>query len=555
MVIETFSIALIIPAINLILNENFFLNYPKLSNILLNYSPLNLFDGNTNSFEKSTYVIVSGMFFLMFTYLVKGIFTFLFDLVKANFSISVELKLSQDFLAGYINLPISKFLKRNSAEMIKKTTDMVSNLTDTIMMYILLLTELFVLFGILTFTLLYKPLLTVCLFLILSLFGLIFFYITSKRFISFGKIRSIYDIRRLKILNQIFAGIKEIKIYNINPLVIIKNYLGTSKKVFFAAKWNSLIANLPRNLVEILAVFIISIIVLYMSLALNLKDEIITTLALFGAVAFRLIPTTTRLLHCFSRIKFGIPIVNSLYSEKKIFEISKDKDVKEIDLTNDIEFKNCSFFYDEESKLNILKNINLKFKKNEFIGIIGESGSGKTTFFNILLGLYSFSEGEVLIDKQKINTKIKWKNIVGYVPQNIFLIDDSFKNNIILDNNSDKIDQSYLDNTIKNAQLEKLIENLPDGIHTKIGERGSRLSVGQIQRIGIARALYVNPDILFFDEATSSLDPKTEKDLIDVINKFKGKKTIFMISHKESILQSCDRILKIDQGNIIEQYK
>ena len=229
--------------------------------------------------------------------------------------------------------------------------------------------------------------------------------------------------------------------------------------------------------------------------------------------------------------------------------------MKEIDLTNDIEFKNCSFFYDEETKLNILKNINLKFKKNEFIGIIGESGSGKTTFLIFYWAYIFFCEGEVLIDKQKINTKIKWKNIVGYVPQNIFLIDDSFKNNIILDNNSDKIDQSYLDNTIKNAQLEKLIENLPDGIHTKIGERGSRLSVGQIQRIGIARALYVNPDILFFDEATSSLDPKTEKDLIDVINKFKGKKTIFMISHKESILQSCDRILKIDQGNIIEQYK
>ncbi len=292
-----------------------------------------------------------------------------------------------------------------------------------------------------------------------------------------------------------------------------------------------------------------------MSLKLNLKNEIISTLALFGAVAFRLIPTTTRLLHCFSRIKFGVPIVNSLHNEKNIFDISKDRDVKEIDLENEIEFKNCSFFYNEITRLNILKNINLKFKKNEFIGIIGESGSGKTTFLNILLGLYSFSDGEVLINNQKINKKIKWKNIVGYVPQNIFIIDDSIKNNIILNNNFDKIDQLSLDKAIKNSQLEKLIKDLPDGIHTKIGERGSRLSVGQIQRIGIARALYVNPDILFLDEATSSLDPKTEQDFIDVINKIKGRITIFMISHKESILQSCNRIFKIDQGNIIEQNK
>ncbi len=488
----------------------------------------------------------------MITYLIKGITLFLFDLVNTNFSISIERKLSKDFLSGYINLPISKFLKRNSAEMIKKTTDMVSNLTGTIMMYILLLTELFVLIGILSFTIYFQPLLSACLFIILSSFGLIFFYITSKRFQSFGRIRSIYDIRRLKILNQIFAGIKEIKIYNIDPVVIIKNYIGASNKVFFASKWNHLISALPRNLVEILAVFIISIIVLYMSIQLNLKNEIISTLAVFGAVAFRLIPTTTRLLHCFARIKFGVPIVNTLHNEKNIFDIAKDQEVEEVNLNDDIEFKKCSFFYNENIKLNILKNVNLRFKKNEFIGIIGESGSGKTTFLNILLGLYSFSDGEIFIDKQKINKKIKWKNIVGYVPQNIFIIDDSIKNNIILDNNSDKTNQTFLDNAIRNAQLEKVIEHLPEGIHTKIGERGSRLSVGQIQRIGIARALYVNPDILFLDEATSSLDPKTELEFIDVINDLKGKKTIFMISHKESILKSCDRLLKIDQGNITE---
>ena len=180
MIIETFSIALIIPAISLILDTNFFSNYPKISNILFTYSPLNLFDSSRNTFDKSTYVLVSGMFFFMFTYLFKGIFLFLFELVKANFSIGIERKLSKDFLAGYINLPISNFLKRNSAEMIKKTTDMVSNLTDTIMMYILLLTELFVLLGILVFTLYYKPLLTASLFIILTSFGLTFFYFTSK---------------------------------------------------------------------------------------------------------------------------------------------------------------------------------------------------------------------------------------------------------------------------------------------------------------------------------------------------------------------------------------
>ncbi len=552
MIVETFSIALIIPVVSVILDSNFFSNYPTLSNILYYYSPLNLFDNNNSSFEKSNYLIVSCIMLFMITYLFKGVFLFLFDLIKLNFSINIERNLARNFLAGFINLPMSNFLKRNSAEMIKKTTDMVSNLSDTIMMYIILFTELFVLFGILAFTFYYEPLLTTALFFILSLFVLIFFYFTSKGLKSFGKIRNIYDIRRLKILNQIFAGIKEIKIYNINPIVIIKNYIGATNKVFFATKWNILIASLPRNLVEILAVFLISLIILYMSINLNLQNEIISTIALFGAVAFRLIPSTTKILNCIARIKFGIPIAYSLNNEIKIFKSAKEDGVNEVHFNGDIELKNCSFYYNKNTKSYILKDINLKLRKNEFIGIMGESGSGKTTFLNILLGLYPFSEGKILINNQDIGKKIRWKNVVGYVPQNTFIIDDTILNNVILENHSDKIDKVRLENAIKNAQLEKLIDELPQGVNTKIGERGSRLSVGQIQRIGIARALYVNPDILFLDEATSSLDSKTEQEFINVINKFKGKKTIFMISHKESILKSCDEVFKIDKSKIFK---
>ena len=288
-----------------------------------------------------------------------------------------------------------------------------------------------------------------------------------------------------------------------------------------------------------------------MSIQLDLKSEIISTLALFGAVAFRLIPTTTRLLHCFARIKFGIPIVNSLHNEKNIFDSIKDNNFDEIYFSKDIKFKNCSFHYENTSR-HVLNNFEFELKKNEFVGIIGESGSGKTTLLNILLGLYSFTSGDVLVEKKKVNKKFKWRNIVGYVPQSIFIIDDTIKNNIILDNNIKETDQISLNKAIKNAQLEELINELPDGIQTKIGERGSRLSLGQVQRIGIARALYVNPDILFLDEPTSSLDPKTEEEFMNVINQFKGKKTIIMISHKEEILKFCDKILKVEKGNLFK---
>jgi len=216
-----------------------------------------------------------------------------------------------------------------------------------------------------------------------------------------------------------------------------------------------------------------------------------------------------------------------------------------------IKIKNLKYKYSE--KLNyILNNINLNISKGEFIGIIGSSGSGKSTLVDLLMGLLTPSSGEICIDNININDdKSSWQRKIGYVPQNIFLIDDSIKNNIAFGIEGDKIDELKLNKAIEESQLKAFINSLEIGFETKVGERGAQISGGQLQRIGIARALYNDPEILILDESTASLDTLTENGIMDSINKLKGEKTIIMISHRFSSLKDCDKIYEIRDGKIL----
>ena len=212
--------------------------------------------------------------------------------------------------------------------------------------------------------------------------------------------------------------------------------------------------------------------------------------------------------------------------------------------------KDLEFNYSQE---NILKNINIKIKKNTVIGLFGKSGSGKSTLVDLILGLRNPSKGKILIDNEKDINDLgqDWRNIIGYVPQNLYLLDDTLKKNIALGINLESIDELKILKAIKSSQLENFVKNnLDKGLETSVGERGVRLSGGQKQRIGIARALYKDPEILIFDEATSALDHDTEKKIIDTINTLKNKKTIIIISHRLSALNICDTIYELKDKTI-----
>tara|TARA_B100000035_G_C20998462_1_gene553666 strand:- start:735 stop:1634 length:900 start_codon:yes stop_codon:yes gene_type:complete len=280
---------------------------------------------------------------------------------------------------------------------------------------------------------------------------------------------------------------------------------------------------------------------------------IVSILGLFAAAAFRLMPSLTRIMNSIQKIIYNRPAIDVIYKEFQDFDGNlsvKNNDKSKIQFSEKIDFNNVSFKYSGSNKL-ILDNIKFSIDAGSIIGIIGESGSGKTTLINLLLGLLKPTDGSIKIDNLNMLQNLSaWQNHIGYVPQDVYLIDDTIRKNIAFALPESRINNAALELAIKKSKLDKLINNLEKGYNTQIGEFGDRLSGGQKQRISIARALYSNPKVLIFDEFTNSLDNETEKKIIDEIINFKRDKTVIMIAHRLSTLKSCDSIFKIENGKI-----
>ena len=309
-------------------------------------------------------------------------------------------------------------------------------------------------------------------------------------------------------------------------------------------------------------VIVLLITLLVVSQSNNLIINNLTLFGFFSATFIRLTPSAYRIISSLQRIKFTQKILNSLSKNLRYFEKNKidndekkiSKHQKNIQIKDKIVIKNIKFSYNLKKKL--FEDLNLEIKIGDTVGIFGESGSGKSSFVNLLIGLLKPEKGKILINNTDIFSNIYfWRKNIGYVPQNIFLIDDTFKKNISLDFNIKSENFQKFNECLKQSELEKFINSLPDGINTLVGERGKRISGGQLQRVGIARALYNNPEILIFDESTSALDRETELEILKNIYKFKDKKTMIIITHKKELLKNCDKIYKLENGKFLENEK
>ena len=382
---------------------------------------------------------------------------------------------------------------------------------------------------------------TIILFVIL-LPALLIFRQLKKYVAKLSLIRQKHDRRSIFLLSQIFSGIKELAIVNKSKIFSDKFEFNV-KKSSMANSVNSFIAHVPRNALELFLIIGIIIICIFLPFdETNFKNEIIKIMAAFAVASFRIMPAMTRIVVAVNVMSFMFPVLNSfnnLYKNLKKNE-KKQKLRKKINFEN-ININKLSFKYEKKE---IFKSLSIKIKKNEKLGIIGESGSGKTTLINIFLGLLKPEKGSItLTDKHGKNISNIEDLKMSHVPQEVFMFDDTLINNICIPGHN-KIDYKLLSRIIKQADLTNVIKKFPKGLKSKMGERGSKISGGQKQRIGIARALYHDTDLLILDEITSSLDTKSEANIINLISKIKDK-TIILITHKKKNLRVCDKILNL----------
>jgi len=383
--------------------------------------------------------------------------------------------------------------------------------------------------------------------LIFGSLALLYFQVTKGKIKKWGDKRQSLDSYISKILMNSLSGIKEVKLLDKENFFLDRFTKNNSDKVKVASNHQTL-TQISRFYLELITIVgMVSLILILISNGVN-TSEIVTLLGVFVAAAFRMIPSINRIIAALQNLKYYTSSVEVINEE--LFNIPLNKKDKPIpfEFTKKTTIENLDFSY---KKKKILEGINLVIQKGETIGIIGESGSGKSTLVDLLNGLLKPTKGTIKVDDRNIEEFItSWQLSIGYVGQEIFLIDDTIRANIAFGIEEEKIDHNKINQVLKASQLSKFIRELENGVETRVGDRGIQLSGGQRQRIGIARALYHNPSVLIFDEATASLDDQTEKQVMRSIYNLKQNKTMIIIAHRISTLNQCDKIYEIQHGQI-----
>jgi len=506
------------------------LNFFDLKNKLVNYS------------QKDQIKIIS--IFIVSLFAFKNIFHASIIFFQGKIVKNIKILLSKKLFKFYLNQDYLFLLKKNSSEMLRTISIDVGNSTIYILNILNLIKEILILLSII-FLLLYSDVqITVLLFTSFFIIASLFYYINKKKLFNRGKIIQKLSSELIRIIYETVGLFKELKIYNLKVFqykYFLKKISETEKNVFL----NYFTTSLPRLFLELAAVtLIILIILIQLNNNTNILD-LLPYLSLVVVVSLRLIPLFNGLTTSVSSLKTIQPSFDLVFSElEKINNNDENLVIEYLDFNKKISFKNIDFGYQDKTK--VFENINININKGEKIGIIGPSGSGKSTLVNLLIGLLKPNKGEIFVDDIKISrTKPQLIKNISYVPQEIFLIEDKIKKNIALGIEEKDIDDDRIKMVAQASQIDTFIENLDLKYETKVIENGKNFSVGQRQRIGVARALYRDPDLIIFDESTSSLDLKTEEKFIEDIYKIFKDKTIIFISHKISALKNCDKIFDL----------
>jgi ATP-binding cassette, subfamily B, bacterial PglK len=541
---EAINLALVVPLLQLILDGSYYDKYKSYLNLYIDASHENL--------------IILFILLLILINLIKFLFLIYSSHTQKKFLAKIKRVISAKLFTYYMKKDYSFHLANNSSKLSSNIID--SNYFVSVAEASMnLISESIIMIGFIIILFLYNPIISVIVFFSISLALLLFYYLIQSKNKFWGQVRKNNNSLLFNQIKQGFGGLKELKILGRVEEVIKKfdHYNNLSSKSLYK---QSFYASIPRLWFDFLGLIILCSIIGFMTFRNYPSVLIFSTATLYIVALYRLLPSANKIMVSLQNLRFFNSTLDTIYNELIIkkndnqLEHNYFKSEKNILFNENIILRNIYYTHKNSSSL-LLENFNFEFLKGKFYGIHGSSGIGKSTLVNILLGLLEPKSGMILVDGVKLcKESIRvWQNLIGYVPQDIYLNDDTIYNNIALGISEKDIDQNQIDKVIILSKLNKFINSLPKGKNTIVGELGDKISGGQRQRIGIARALYLNPQILIFDEATSALDYDTEQEILQEINLAKKDKTIIFISHRFRKTEDFIKVYEFRKNGLVEK--
>ena len=491
---------------------------------------------------------------LIAVYLIKNTYLLFAKYVQLRFVFNNRLELSGRLMRNYMKKPYPFHLEKNSSEILRSVTSDVNNLYELVMDVIDLVSNLLIIAMLAVYLLYTDVVITLVVAALLGLCSYFYFAIMRKRTVDYGKQNQIYNGKMIQAVNQALGGIKEIKVLA-RENYFVRAYEENGKYYASSLKKSQFYRNAPKYLIETVCVCgVLATILIKLQMGADVQ-ELVPQLSVFAMAAFRLLPSVNQVNNLLNGILFLKPSIDRIYEDlqeagAKKNERPPERDYRRLPAADAVRFEHVTFRYPGTEK-EILSDLSVELPLKKSIGFVGSSGAGKTTFMDLLLGLLTPDQGRICYGDSDIRDyPDAWGHKLGYIPQSIYLADDTIRRNVAFGIPDSEISEAKVRRALEEAQLLEFVDGLDDGLDTMVGESGVRLSGGQRQRIGIARALYQQPEILVLDEATSALDTETEQAVMEAVERFRGRCTLLMIAHRTSTLENCDQIYRLEDGKL-----
>lgn len=501
-------------------------------------------------------IFLTGGVFLVIV--VRTVYTGLTSYVLLRYSEMRSQSFSLRLLSSYLRRPYIYFLNRHSADLGKTVLSEVEQVIyGSLMPSLEAVSKLIISVFLLSLVVVVEPEVAVISILVLTISYSLAYVVIRGYLIRRGAERLEFNRRRYQVAQEVLAGVKEVKVGGLET-GYLRRYDEASAYFHKLKVRLALIKQIPQHLLQIIAIGGVLTVILSLLFRADGKfQDVLPTIALYAFAGMRVLPVIQALYRNISSMRVGKPALDVLYHELLEAEHATDFNVSErgFPLNSEIVLKKVGFTY-PASERTVLNGITLKIPAKSSVGFVGSTGAGKSTIIDLIIGLLEPQVGVVEVDGVAItrDNVRRWQRSIGYVPQQIFIADETVAQNIALGISSAKIDMASVKRAAKMADLHEFIVNeLPEGYDTEVGERGVRLSGGQRQRLGIARALYHSPRVLILDEATSALDNLTEQAVMDAVRKLGHDITIILIAHRLSTVKECDTIFLLEKGELKAQ--